>query len=376
MKLWRNLTVSGVQFTFAILLAYGLLYVCMTPLMFMYPSATRFTHVLSNLLVFNKSRDTMDFTTRTNLSLKLVANVSRGNLNQKENHTDVFHRSCPNFQNEHGYVLSELPFPCSHLMVLAGSRGRTGNQMFQFAALFGIARRHNYSAFVKPSFPLLRYFDISHVTNLNITGAIRLGEGKSGEYSKSVENINESHNYSVDGYFQSWKYFNNIREEIRNVFKIKQIYLDEAEQFVERIQIHGYSKVCVHVRRGDIHSKQAVRQGYSVGGLDFIHNAMNYFTINHSPVQFIIVSEDKDWCRLHLKRNDTVISPFHLIPVDFAVLTLCDHVIITSGTFGWWGGWLSSGTVIYYRDFPRPNSWLATQINKDDYYPPHWIPMV
>ena len=283
---------------------------------------------------------------------------------------------CPNFQKKQGYVLSELPFRCSHLMVLAGSRGRTGNQMFQFAALLGIAHRHNFTAFVKPTFPLLRYFDISYVTDLNISGIVRLGEGKSGEYSKSVEEINRSHNYSVDGYFQSWKYFRNIRDAIKKSFKIKQTYFDEAAQFMKRISIPGYSKVCVHVRRGDIYSKPAVKQGYSVGGLDFIIRAMNYFRINYFPVQFVAVSEDKDWCRLHLNRNDTFVSPFHLTPVDFAVLVLCDHVIITAGTFGWWGGWFSSGTVVYYRDFPRPNSWLATQVNREDYYPPHWIPMV
>ena len=261
-------------------------------------------------------------------------------------------------------------------MVLAGSRGRTGNQMFQFAAVLGIAHRHNYTAFVKPSFPLLRYFDIPYVTDLNISGTVRLGEAKSGGYSKSVEHINSSNNYSVDGYFQSWKYFNNIRDTIKKSLKIKQTYFDEAAQFMKRTNIPVYSKVCVHVRRGDIYSKFAVKQGYSVGGLDFIIRAMNYFRLNFFPVQFIAVSEDKDWCRLHLNRNDTVLSPFHLTPVDFAILTLCDHVIITAGTFGWWGGWFSSGTVVYYRDFPLPNSWLTTQVNREDYYPPHWIPMV
>ena len=376
MKLWSKLTINIVQFTIVMLILYGLLSFILTPIQSTYHSATSFTEVLSNIFVYNKSRDKIrNVTSEGPTPVSMVAK-SLSYLHKDTNITDRLDSDCPNFQNKQGFVLSELPFQCSHLMVLAGSRGRTGNQMFQYAALLGIAHRHNYTAFVKPSFPLLRYFEIPHVTNMNITGTVRLGEGKSGEYSKFYERINKSHNYSVDGYFQSWKYFSNIRDRIKHTFKIKQIYFDEAEQFMRRVSVSGHSNVCVHVRRGDIYSKHAIKQGYSVGGLDFIQNAMEYFRTNHPPVQFVVVSEDKDWCRLHLNQNDTVVSPFYLTPVDFAVLTLCNHVVITAGTFGWWGGWLSPGTVVYYRDFPRPNSWLATQINREDYYPAHWKPMV
>jgi galactoside 2-L-fucosyltransferase 1/2 len=50
-------------------------------------------------------------------------------------------------------------------------------------------------------------------------------------------------------------------------------------------------------------------------------------------------------------------------------------VIVTSGTFGWWGAWLSGGTTVYFKGYPRPESWLASQVSKNDYYPKGWIPM-
>ena len=61
--------------------------------------------------------------------------------------------------------------------------------------------------------------------------------------------------------------------------------------------------------------------------------------------------------------------------VDLAVLSRCNHTIMTVGTFGWWAAWLASGQVVYYANFPRPNSPLATEFSKSkaDYFPPNWV---
>jgi galactoside 2-L-fucosyltransferase 1/2 len=54
-----------------------------------------------------------------------------------------------------------------------------------------------------------------------------------------------------------------------------------------------------------------------------------------------------------------------------ALMTLCDHVIVTAGTFGWWGAWLSGGITVYYKGYPGHN--LSNRFNLFDYYPSHWI---
>ena len=62
--------------------------------------------------------------------------------------------------------------------------------------------------------------------------------------------------------------------------------------------------------------------------------------------------------------------------VDISILSLCNHTIITSGSFGWSGAWLANGTVVYLRDFPKPGSELYKNffIN-NGYYLPNWIGM-
>lgn len=57
-----------------------------------------------------------------------------------------------------------------------------------------------------------------------------------------------------------------------------------------------------------------------------------------------------------------------------AILSLCDHVVMTVGTFGWWGAWLSRGTVVYCKDFPKPGSIIdKNALFRDELYPPNWI---
>ena len=46
------------------------------------------------------------------------------------------------------------------------------------------------------------------------------------------------------------------------------------------------------------------------------------------------------------------VSPLrHLksLPVDMAILSLCDHFISTVGTLRWWIVWLAGGNVTYYK---------------------------
>ena len=72
-----------------------------------------------------------------------------------------------------------------------------------------------------------------------------------------------------------------------------------------------------------------------------------------------------------------MVSMYHEAIVDLAILTLCKHTIITSGTFGWWAGWLSEGEVVYWKGFPKPGSKNEKEILfRGVYYPPHWIGIV
>jgi len=93
---------------------------------------------------------------------------------------------------------------------------------------------------------------------------------------------------------------------------------------------------------------------------------------------FVVCSDDMRWCveqmPTHRLRHVEFLST-HDPVVDLAVLAMCQHTIISVGTFGWWAAWLSNGTTVYYKDWPRRDSSLAWAASHADYFPPRWIPL-
>ena len=336
-------------------------FVSLSPVLPSYRSATEVTEALSNLFKYNKSYDR----NATSLGASSVDISIAGNGGYQLDNT---YQSC-NMSQSHA-----MTFHCSHLIALVKCIGRTGNQMFEYAALLGVAHRHNYTAVISPNCPLTNVFSLPNVANINTSGLIRLRDDKVATYDKKFDKIDTKHNYELFGCFQSWRYFSEINEIIRRIYKVKDTYLKPAVDFLKRIRRRGSPNVCVHVRRGDFIKPRAIKRGFGFAGLGYIDKAMSYIKtrLNADPL-FIVLSNDKEWCNSNLNRSNTVISPFDQAYEDLALMTLCDHVIMTSGTFGWWGAWLSNGTVVYYKHYPRPNSTIEPLFNRYDYYPASWV---
>jgi len=102
---------------------------------------------------------------------------------------------------------------------------------------------------------------------------------------------------------------------------------------------------------------------------------MSYFSDCLERVQFIVLSDGMAWCQKHLSGPNVVFATGHehTAAVDLAIASLCDHGIITIGSFGWWAAWLTNGVVITNKDVPRPHSPLSKRIPRQDYYKPDWI---
>jgi galactoside 2-L-fucosyltransferase 1/2 len=139
--------------------------------------------------------------------------------------------------------------------------------------------------------------------------------------------------------------------------------------------------VGIHVRRGDMRRQGLEKIGYRLATAEYIERAMAYFEdLYWAPgdnkfMIFVVCSDDISWFsrEVNTYKAYIVYSHDHTAAEDMAVLSLCDHVITTVGTFSWWAGWLSGGTVVYYGGYPKPNTTLYQRMNKNDFYPPEWI---
>ena len=280
----------------------------------------------------------------------------------------------------------------------ADGRG-LGNQMFNLAAIIYVAvltgrqpaiLKFNYKIQLDEVFHLgIKRFD-------DLRPCYVFGEEKSLTYDRRVEELQANNSNALEargksiflsGFFQSWKYTLNVERRLRHHFT----FLPRIRQFVDKFLedarppdwVAGYMRVGIHVRRGDVLNADKIEFGYTTPDKRYFAHAMGYFVYRFERIQFIVASNDIDWCRQKLANLWTTLR--HRVNVtfvtsrsageDFAVVASCDHVIVSTGTYGWWAAWLARGVTIYYADWPRNGSVLANMFHREDYFPPTWIGM-
>ena len=278
------------------------------------------------------------------------------------------------------------PFGPSRRYVTVDYGGkRLGNLMFNYASTLGIARMTNMTPIYGPDFPLTKYFHVN-ATQVNDIGnamGMWIGHDEYGRrgcaYDPFVERLGAV-NTRLSGYYQSWKYFRHSEHELRTHFRFRFGILSVAQEFLRLNapplwKVLPFTRVGIHVRRGDLLQGYFQGFGYTVATAAYIVRAMAFFKERFPRVQFVVCSDDITWCREHVRDAFIVYSEGHSPETDLAILSLCDHVIMSTGSFSWWAAWLAGGMVVYYDDWPRPVSQLDYQVTKSDYFYPAWIPI-
>ena len=156
------------------------------------------------------------------------------------------------------------------------------------------------------------------------------------------KNLLSSSKYYYCGYFQNEKYFVNEREELLKCFSSK-LPLDEKTQgFLN--QILATNSVSIHVRRGDYVTLECVNKFHGTCGLDYYQKAIEYIAKHVKNPHFFLFSDDIDWVIKNLK----IEHPFTVVDsnqekgwLDLELMKQCKHNIVANSSFSWWGAWLN-----------------------------------
>ena len=206
-------------------------------------------------------------------------------------------------------------------------------------------------------------------------------------FDERLFNLPET-NVTIGGYLQSFKYFENVSEEIFQIYsninpqlleKVKRLKESVKQEARKKLSYYSPTTVCLHVRRGDFITKGFVDAGHKVPTPEDLHFAMNWMKEKFKQVLFIVASDDKDWCHRYLKKENVFISNFTSAEDDFTLMQSCDHMVRTVGTFGWWAAWMTShkgGDVMYYRDPFSVGGWKYNHFDRMTHYPGHWLAYV
>lgn len=187
--------------------------------------------------------------------------------------------------------------------------------------------------------------------------------------------LSSKDNSYLDGFWQSYKYFDNIRDTLLNDFSLKRPLSDNAEKIFQDIK-NSHNSVSLHVRRGDyVENKKNINIYGDHCNQEYYNKAISYITDKvGANIHVFVFSDDIDWVKdnINIPYDKTYIAE-HSAP-DFERMILmskCDYHIIANSTFGWWGAWLDnkeSSIVI------SPSIWTpGIDLPIDDIIPPKWI---
>lgn len=256
---------------------------------------------------------------------------------------------------------------------MLGRHGRLGNQMFQYAALRGIAAHHNYEFLIPPSsaqnewieHQLLEGFELFSLPKENIR--YQNTQNRIEEFQFHFDgNLYETCPDYVDlfGYFQTEKYFSRITDEIRKDFTFRSETLGPAQEF--RNSVSSGEVISLHIRRGDYVNKP----WHGCCSLSYYESALNQL---NSELPVIIFTDDETWARnQELFDSDRfMISEDNDNLFDMCLMSLCDYHIIANSSFSWWGAWLANSHQVF-----APKRWfgppLSEQNDTRDLIPESW----
>ncbi|EPR74768.1 putative alpha-1,2-fucosyltransferase [Winogradskyella psychrotolerans RS-3] len=183
----------------------------------------------------------------------------------------------------------------------------------------------------------------------------------------------KSRNIVIEGYWQSFKYFESIRPTLLKELSFKdkpnainQKYLDEIE---------SVNAVAVHIRRGDYVANPVANAVHGLCDMDYYKKAIAIIKDKVENPYFFIFTDDPDWAEDNFKISEHQKIIKHNIGKqdheDFRLLTNCKYFIIANSSFSWWGAWLSD-----YKNkiVISPNKWFNVDaVPITERIPESWI---
>lgn len=249
-----------------------------------------------------------------------------------------------------------------------------GNQLFQYATAYALAKEKNQSLELDVSWfswinnQKNQTFRVNNLDKLNLDCNTFVDNGYSKyrlltkfKFLKNtkvngkkvpfiLENMmacRENQSYLFDkitkngavlyGFWQNIDYFDKYKIDLKRQFTPNY----ELDTIVnQRLnEIDNCISIGVHIRRGDF-----VSLGWDKGA-DYYNKGINWFEENFKDCKFFIVSDDTKWVKGNFSNRKNVI----IIDLDtknkdideFFLLSSCKHQLISESTFGWWAAYLN-----------------------------------
>ena len=276
-------------------------------------------------------------------------------------------------------------------MITCNLMGGLGNQLFQIFAtisysikysidfrflntevLINNTNRHTYwNSFFSKLIPFL-VTELPHVNVINQGGV---------EYKElNICDMIDS-NIMLDGYFQSYKYFQENYSLICKIINIDYMKNDLLEKLnVSYDDLN--SNISMHFRIGDYKNLQ---QYHPLATYNYYEKSLLYIQTIEPSIKFTILyfceDVDVDDVNIMINRLSDRYSNYNFVRgmntledwQQLVLMSCCRHNIIANSSFSWWGAYFNSNNdkIVCY-----PSVWFGYElryVNTSDLCPPDWI---
>ena len=296
-----------------------------------------------------------------------------------------------------------------------------GNQMFMYASTFAIAKKLNRTLYIDDETAFLAKKNISKYAlnnfNLSTQTAVKKDKfigifgyikrkilkkinpflrkkvfyiepknfDKITNFDEKIFNIKLAHKTYLEGYFETEKYFKDLKEVILNEFSFIDAMTFKKNRFYNELIKKNSVSICLRQNRF-IEGKNP--KNYDLINLStqfrdeqikYINKSIDYIKKKVDHPTFYLWSNDLD--NIDMSQFKTDITKiyhndhqknFDKRALDLFLISQCNHHITIPSSFNWWGAWLSSSkNGIICR--PDDNFFSNFQINNKDFWPNNWI---
>ena len=248
--------------------------------------------------------------------------------------------------------------------------GELGNNLFQLATLLSLKQHLNYEYCI-PNYRTYwndgnNTLEFNHLFEYNFNYQnISLPE-----YIHSdridINNSQFTHRYSnipilndntcIVGYFQSAKYFDTIKDNLKNnYFKFKLNLINSIQ-----LKYGNLSNTAIlHVRRGRDRLYGCIyAKSFTQFESDYYERAVNYLKNNYAIDNIFLISDHIEWCKENIKIKNIQFIENTTNIEDFVLYSLCKYNVLGNSTFSWWASWLNQHKDVVKITFPPENYFL------------------
>jgi hypothetical protein len=264
--------------------------------------------------------------------------------------------------------------------------GGMGNNLFQLATTYAMAKRNNFNLVLskecdvrhtskqygQPDYleiPNLLENEFNYSVNKNFKHTYKHSDFFLQKYG--YDKINEIDDTIYYGYFQSYKYFEDI--DITNEFILNKTVTNRLND--QYSNLFNKRTISLHYRLSGDRIENHIQEYHKTVSKEYYDKALELLNYNQENDNVLVISDNIGLAKTILQNDNFIyIDNQKDIFKDFILMTLCDDNIVGNSTYSWWGAYLNKNK--NKKVVASKSEWFGPKykhFNLDSTFPKEWF---